>query len=362
MSPNDKFGNSYNRATEEANPGASPTPLPQNGPSAASVPSGGTGSSFGRLVQALVPPGRPEGYSRAELMRSVFGVTPGETRCTGCDRVLLESDWPARACTCGRPFPRVCVTYGCPTLIEPRWHKTGNKKTSGWVDGDPMCGRCETVRVGNAHTALLRARMPHRAWAALGEVWSIEARREAFETLRAWAASPSTQPWVWLYGDPGTGKTVTAAWAINRALKSGTIATFRWMTETALLDALRAGWGDGRSPLIERAVEAPILVLDDLLSQGKTPYTPGVQRAMADILYQRLEAESPTIITGNNRPNKGLIENMFGAHIWSRLHSLSAIVYVGGSDLRRKAKEARDEYEISAAAARLDAGRKGGYY
>jgi DNA replication protein DnaC len=109
-----------------------------------------------------------------------------------------------------------------------------------------------------------------------------------------------------LIGGAGSGKTTLASAILHlfveRALEGAPefiklVRSARWIAAPSLARARRTyKLGDGEAPLVEDAIEASLVVLDDL----------GMERddgegAISDVLYERHAHDAPTVITTNLR-------------------------------------------------------------
>ena len=123
----------------------------------------------------------------------------------------------------------------------------------------------------------------------------------------------------------GTGKTHLAAAIALQAGDGLFVAT------SDLLDALRDSYSTGDNCLLyERAVQARLLVLDDLGAERTTDWT--TSRLYA-LLNRRYNACAATVFTSNYSPEH--LEPSVGARIVSRILGTCTVLHLAGPDHRR---------------------------
>lgn len=131
---------------------------------------------------------------------------------------------------------------------------------------------------------------------------------------------------VLLLGEVGAGKTHAAVALARLAHEAGRLVLF---THTlAFIDDLKP---DGDPQAMSRAVDADVLVLDDLGTERQREF--GADR-ISRLLVDRYNACRPTIVTSNLDPSA--LEQQVGARVWSRLYEGALRVVAVGPD-RRKA-------------------------
>lgn len=141
-------------------------------------------------------------------------------------------------------------------------------------------------------------------------------------TLRGWAQAEAG-PNLALLGPVGTGKTHAACAAVRPLVERG--ASLAFWPVVRLLDQLRPG----REPdPYEGAVEADVLVLDDLGAERATEWT--AERLYA-IVNDRWLAEKPTVVTANLSPPQ---LSQADERLASRLLGGATIARLAGRDRR----------------------------
>lgn len=132
-----------------------------------------------------------------------------------------------------------------------------------------------------------------------------------------------------LYGLPGAGKSRLAA-ATARAIMEANLLPVVFYTAGDLVEeAKRFRVGSGQTNPIDRAAEAPLLILDDMANQNITPYA---QEQIYLVVDRRYRAGLPMIITSNL--NDAALRTAMGSAMVSRLLEVCAWVKVAASDYR----------------------------
>lgn len=185
-----------------------------------------------------------------------------------------------RTCTV-RPCER-CARYTC-RCGEP-------------ANGSTRCPACTARDELRDRLAPTVASVPARfRWAVDAGVGDVAARvRADVELVRRGIENPPSS-WLVFTGPTGAGKTSLAVAMLAAWVRAGAFGRkgARFM-EAAWLARARARYklGEGEAPLVEQAIAAPLLVLDDLGAERDD--RDGV---LHDVVWERSNAERPTWIT-----------------------------------------------------------------
>jgi len=121
------------------------------------------------------------------------------------------------------------------------------------------------------------------------------------------------KPWLFLYGQKGTGKTHLAAAIGHARLKRGQPAIFYVVPD--LLDYLRATFSPssdvGYDELFESLRNTPLLILDDLGTESATPWA---REKLYQLINHRYNLRLPTVITMNMEAEE------IDERLWSRIN------------------------------------------
>lgn len=169
-----------------------------------------------------------------------------------------------------------------------------------------LCGECMGI---DQRLALERerereaARLARRVVAAREELprrrqWASFEAPELLSRVRSTRAiqlarGAIDEPMVTLVGGAGTGKTSLAVCLMLSKIEAGKRTAF--FVDAADLALARMQWaiGRGEAPIVERALEADVLVIDDL---GAEPITSG-NRTLAELVRKREANDAHTVIT-----------------------------------------------------------------
>ncbi|MGD2215188.1 MAG: hypothetical protein PVJ64_00475 [Gemmatimonadales bacterium] len=272
------------------------------------------------------------------IMRSVFGIVPGEWACPSCGTVYEEHDYPRSWCSgCRRPLGRRCIQPGCNELVQPVDHGDGT-----WSEPTPICSRCvgnqERVKRGD----ICRRVLPEHAQALAKDYWTKPHRRELDAALRRWVETwqePEWRPWVVTYGDTGSGKTVSLVrTAAGVYFGRQFVSSLYYVTEEAFLRACSLEWHDEPSRrVIEWTHTAGLLVLDECGAKTElAKLTDAQAREYPRLLKARSDGQRPTLIGTNRQPP--LLEWLepHVRRLESRLAECAWVVRCSGVDLRQQ--------------------------
>ena len=161
----------------------------------------------------------------------------------------------------------------------------------------------------------------------------------------AWAKSAVNTPEsLYIWGEPGTGKTFLAAIMAQECLKRGRTVIFADVP--TLLSELRGTFDKDSdaniNDLMKTLSEVELLILDDFGTEQPTQWS--IERLYM-IINERYNAEKPIVITSNydldkaarvmNRPKDGS-EGVTGSRIASRLGQMCRLLKLKGEDRRRR--------------------------
>jgi len=139
---------------------------------------------------------------------------------------------------------------------------------------------------------------------------------------------------IFIYGDPGTGKTgVVAEIGKIAILKNHWV--FRLVPFSVLLDAYSYRWSNTRQmEFWEACHRAHFLAIDDVLKETESRRDTATA-ALDQILKYRIQNKLPVIITSNFTGKS--IEEAYGEYVFSLIReSTGLILEVRGSDYRAK--------------------------
>lgn len=173
----------------------------------------------------------------------------------------------------------------------------------------------------------------------------FQAAREIPDALRAWTGTDDVG--VFLHGPVGRGKTYTAAALLKRGWVAfyrthGRAPTVRWLDAVEFMEAMRAGYANGKSAShLDRAKGVDLLVVDDLGAERATEWT---RERWYELVNHRRTRRRSTIWTSNwdldhiadrftPKGDESLTE---GERIVSRIYGSSIVVHMkSGGDRRR---------------------------
>jgi len=212
--------------------------------------------------------------------------------------------------------------------------------------------RCACRRERATESRVRAARIPRRYEHCTFDSFEIHhsSHEGSLRLARQWAELyPVVEHGLLFLGEPGRGKTHLAV-AIARELLLSKGAAVLFIEQRALLKALQGTFESGseqrESEILRPAIEAELLILDDL-GAGRT--TPWAKDVMHDVIAQRYNDQRPMVITSNlpfdeaKETGRGrgravdaplTLRDRLGDALISRLHEMCRIVRVDGKDYR----------------------------
>lgn len=145
------------------------------------------------------------------------------------------------------------------------------------------------------------------------------------------------------YGSVGTGKTFISCCIANALLDKGYGVH---MTSIPRLSNILLGMMDGKQDYIDRICSYPLLIIDDLRSEGNTEYR---NEVAFNVINTRYDAKLPLIVTSNVTTEQlRSPTDIVSERIYSRIMEMCHPIKMEGQDIRReKAKsEFREMSEI----------------
>ncbi|MEA3346107.1 MAG: ATP-binding protein [Chloroflexota bacterium] len=163
--------------------------------------------------------------------------------------------------------------------------------------------------------------------------------RDAYRRARQFVEDP--EGWLVITGGYGCGKTHLAAAIANYRISQGLPALFVVVPD--LLDHLRSTWSPANPVSFDERFEdvrtAPLLILDDLGTQNRTPWA---KEKLFQIFNHRYNAQLPTVVTTNHELEE------IDLRLRSRLvdPDLTEIITILAPDFRGRGMS-RDQSDIS---------------
>ncbi len=279
------------------------------------------------------------------IVRALYGLVPGETRCPSCGRVYELSRYPMNFCGCGRPYARRCTgvpkrdgsrVAGCGELVEPKPTGAENAGPGGWTEPDAACESCRTDADRRGRALTFERALPRNEGAlAANAVMSYLATpaRARFDALARQVIEHGAPSVLYVWGPPGTGKSTGVARLVHRLyVAKSAVRSFLWLAEDELLRLNSARYGrdevaaERARDILESARTVELLVVDECWSH---PLSESARAFLADVWRERLGRAGAlkTIAISN-------LEQAFatlGLHIESRFLGVSETAYVGGA-------------------------------
>lgn len=247
-----------------------------------------------------------EAAREQELRRVDFETLSENIRRAAEDREKHKAECAARPCTicerhvcaCGKPF-----------------------------DGDRRT--CETCRnevlIRHAVTSVAATVPPRFKWAIAADTATLQSRvKLAPERIAKALAEPPDGDLV-LVGNTGTGKTSLAVAMLASAVRARPeLRSKDRFASTYLLAGARARHplGQGEAPEVQKAMTAPLLLLDDVGSEADDR-----RNVISDIVFARHEADLPTWVTTGFSPEQLMAR--YGSALIRRLIEVRKPVELG---------------------------------
>lgn len=269
---------------------------------------------------------------------------------------MKRESYPWEACRgCARPFPKRCLTPGCGAVVEPRERVTEGitvgreKHQARFTDTPDSCDVCASNKghVDRAYSWSNNAQVPASERASAVKGFMGDASKKPVESAIRWwldrnlgLAEGRHSLFVW--GEPGRGKSTAAAIAAHRAFVDlGAVPSVAWTTQALLAQVFMARFrrdterarseADKAEATWQQVLEAPLLVLDDLFTAEPSK---GYGEQLADLIRERLNARRPTVYTSNRAPDWDLYLASDAGRIKSRWEQWGVTVQLGGPDWR----------------------------
>jgi len=217
-----------------------------------------------------------------------------------------------------------------------------------WEQTCRDCGeRAERARRADEERLALRSFLDrsvprHYADAQLGDEAMMAARVRGGAVSIAAMREHLREPWVTFVGPSGSGKTTLAVAGLRARVE---VTRAEWWR---ILPAFRLGnariqhpAGKGEHPLVELALRAPFVLLDDIGQEVHTANNP-----IAEIIQERDAEDRPTwITTGLSRADLG---NRYGGGVARRILERSKLVKLGGVRPSEAPQISAPAYDVTA--------------
>jgi DNA replication protein DnaC len=245
--------------------------------------------------------------------------------CWSCGAAFsLDADYPSYHCAhCRAPFPRTCA--GCRDLVMPLG-------ATSYDEPPPLCSDCERDRSREVREKLIE-RMPDAVIrTAMCSYKAYAHRRDVDQALKRYLSGELLTPNLFIWGPPGTGKTIAAARCAWKVIVGDReITSFVWVTEGSLVRYATETKYGVLGEHFHEAVHAHLLVIDEVGSAYRRASDKARSR-ISDLLRSRLEDLSKrTIFVSNTQPLMGAT---FGEPVESRFKGTSHVLHLDGPDLR----------------------------
>ena len=232
------------------------------------------------------------------------------------------------------PCPK-CVLSKCRCGAEKPYFYFENGQI-----GDCFC-RPIRMKIDRVHAIYARSGIEKKfRWRFFDSYDSIhklaaEAKNAAYEIVRKF---PNVQKGLYLWGNPGTGKTLLSSIVLTELIIRHAIEGRFVKISRTFFNRIRATFNEasdtyGDASKIEQEMEdVDVLVVDDFGVQRDSPWE---IETMYNLVDARYEAEKFTIFTSNSNPFKTL-RDLSEGRVLSRIKEMCTIIEVSGPDYRDK--------------------------
>lgn len=235
------------------------------------------------------------------------------------------------------------VCEACGNAVEPRTVRYGEETRYSRAKCPCRVAEEKRVEQEKIRAEILDAQSRH-TYSWLGSRWSDAALRtksfesfdhskqeKAYEAARMFANHPCGT--LVLHGTYGTGKTHLLAAVCNKALYNRPKPIYSLFTTSPKLFAAiqeRIQRNEEYFPLIDRAIQTPLLVLDDI---DKAKWSEFREEIYFAIIDERVKAERPIAISTNRLQD---LASFVGGAVCSRLKIGQIEVEMTGDDYREE--------------------------
>ena len=254
--------------------------------------------------------------------------------CDYCDRtgIVFNDHFRVTGDLPFSPCPR-CVMHKC---------KCGGKAPYYYFENDEITDcfcRDIRLRIEKINRIYTRSGIDRKyQWKLLGDFksrdkLSDEARKIAYDIVHRF---PDVKKGLFLWGNPGTGKTLLATIILTELIRHNAIEGRFIKISRTFFNRLKATFVEGsesygESSKIEKELsEVDVLVVDDFGVQRDSPWE---QETLYNLVDARYEAEKFTIFTSNNDPAKAF-RDLSQGRILSRIREMCMIIELSGDDFR----------------------------
>ncbi len=258
--------------------------------------------------------------------------------CTFCDHtgIVIQPHFEELGENPLIPCPR-CVLKNCKCGGDPPYYYFDRK--AGRVE-DCSC-RETRVKIERSMNIYARSGINKKyRWKFLSHYESVnktasEAKSFAYDIVRNY---PDVNKGVYLWGNPGTGKTLLASIIlteiiVRHAVESRFVSISRDLFKNLMSTFVAGSEKYGDSSRIEKELASvDVLAVDDFGVQKETPWK---EETLYDLVDARYEAQRFTIFTSNSNPYQSLSALSQG-RVLSRIKEMCRIIEISGEDYRNK--------------------------